>query len=302
MKYSIILILCTLGPGLTLAPEQARAQPLPSSATTDSTTGSASPLIPPSFALLRDTLYVHDSVYLEVRLDKQAIYQHFRDGTTKRYLCSTGNPRQPDAIATREGLFNIQWKSRRYMSRQFQVWLNYWMPFDGGIGFHGLDGRSYYRYLGRRPSSHGCIRISNETGKALFGSTPNGTLVFVHSGTPARILQFADSTDSGLEFLTEEHQELLQQRLKAVTTRRAGDTSLSIRLAIPSGKKTFRKIAVGNAEGIAPIQYPVTPVRVPLLTTVPELRVEPTRAYTALQPENLSEPVTSPEEGKRHES
>ena len=233
----------------------------------------------PNFASLRDTLYVCDSVYLEVRLDKQMIYQHFRNGSVKPYSCSTGNPRQPDAIATREGLFQIQWKSKRYMSSQFQVWLNYWMPFDGGIGFHGLDGRSYYRYLGRRPSSHGCVRISNETGKSIFASAPSGTLVFVHSGAPARVLQFADTTEEGMTIVTQEHQELLDQRLKAVLERRVEDTTLQIRLALPAGKKDFRKIALGKAGHLAPVQYTIQPIRIPLLNELPapkvEIQVEP---------------------------
>ncbi|MEO5931905.1 MAG: L,D-transpeptidase, partial [Candidatus Kapaibacterium sp.] len=106
----------------------------------------------PSFGRLRDTLFVLDSSYLEVRLDRQIILHHFRSGRIDTYPCSTGTPTITDGIATRPGIFSVQSKAKKTMSQEFQVYLNYWMGFDGGIGFHGLDGRSYYRFLGKRPS------------------------------------------------------------------------------------------------------------------------------------------------------
>lgn len=219
----------------------------------------------PTYDLLRDTLFVLDSVYLEVRLDKQMIVQHFRSGRTKRFPCSTGNPHLPDAIATREGIFNIQWKSKRYMSRQFEVWLNYWMPFDGGIGFHGLDGRSYYKYLGRRPSSHGCVRISNETGRELFATVPRWTVVYVHSGSPARVLQFAEPEDSALRIVEGKDTDLLKRRLDAVMRSTAGDPSLRERLALSVGEKNIGSIGVGRSNRSMRIQYVVRPRSVSLL-------------------------------------
>jgi hypothetical protein len=200
----------------------------------------------PSFGLLRDTLYVLDSTYLEVRLDQQAIYQHFRSGRVARYLCSTGDPRLEDGISTREGIYSIQWKSKKYMSQQFQVYLNYWMPFDGGIGFHGLQGRSYYRYLGRRASSHGCVRIANETGAKLFATAPRGTVVWVHGGSPARVLRFADSAMPGLRIMDVIDDDLLDARLDAVLGRRAEDSSLATPIALRPGRPFSGGIAVGR--------------------------------------------------------
>jgi hypothetical protein len=202
----------------------------------------------PSFGLLRDTVYVLDSTYLEVRLNEQMIYQHFRSGRVARFTCSTGDPRIKDGIATREGIFSIQWKARKHMSQQFQVYLNYWMPFDGGIGFHGLQGTSYYRYLGRRPSSHGCVRIANETGAKLFPNSPRGTVVWVHSGSPARLVRFADSTMPGLQVMETIDADLLQARLSAVLERRAADPSLATPLAISPGRPFTGRIGVGRVD------------------------------------------------------
>lgn len=240
----------------------------------------------PTYDLLRDTIFLLDSVYVEVRLDKQMIFVHFRSGRTKRFPCSTGNPRLKDAIATREGIFSIQWKSKRYMSRQFEVWLNYWMPFDGGIGFHGLDGRSYYKHLGRRPSSHGCVRISNETGRELFATAPRGTVVYVHSGAPARILAFAGPEENAMKIIGSGDLELLNQRLDAVRRGIADHPSLRERVVLPAGEKGILSIAVGRTGRSMRVQYRMQPARVSL--------IEPDFAIPEPPAPQILPPMTAP--------
>jgi hypothetical protein len=222
-----------------------------------------------SFGQLRDTLYVLDSAYLEVRLDQQMIYHRFRSGRVEKFPCSTGDPTIEDGIRTRPGIFTVQWKSKKHMSQQFEVYLNYWMPFDGGIGFHGLAGRSYYRYLGRRPSSHGCVRISNETGSKLFPKVPAGTVVYVHDGSPARILCFGDSSMAALQFVDSEDKSLLKQRLDDVQAERWDSPSLTTRLALPSRTKLPEGIAVGkvNARRITQRPIPLIRLTAPVMDT-----------------------------------
>lgn len=210
----------------------------------------------PSFGKLRDTLYVLDSTYLEIRLDRQMIYQHFRGGRVDGYPCSTGDPSIKDAVATRPGIFSVQSKATKTLSAAFQVYLNYWIGFDGGIGLHGLDGTSYYKYLGRRASSHGCVRMSNETGAQLFRRVPTGTIVYVHSGSPARILRFADPKRTDLVVMNELDVELLERRLAAVESFRWDDSSLARPLALPA-RKRFTKIVVGRVDPTAVIQFTI---------------------------------------------
>lgn len=227
----------------------------------------------PSFAKLRDTLYVLDTSYLEIRLNEQAIYQHFRSGRVDRYPCSTGDPRIKDGIATRQGVFTIGGRAKRTLSQQFQVYLNYWMQFDGGIGFHGLDSRSYYRHLGKRPSSHGCVRISNETGSKLFGKVRSGMVVYVHSGSPARILKFADSSLSGLQSIYDIDPIVINRRLEAVQIGRWYDSSLHVRIAITPRKTLPKKIGVGAVNSRLVVQYPIRPVSLPVAAPVPVPRI-----------------------------
>ncbi len=220
----------------------------------------------PSYTFLRDTLFLLDTVYLEVRLDQQMIYRHSRGGRVERFPCSTGNPAIKDAIATRPGIFSVQWKSKRHFSTQFEVYLNYWMPFNGGIGFHGLQGRSYYKYLGRKRSSHGCVRISNETGAKLFPATPTGTVVYVHSGSPARVLRFADTTRNDYTILEDVDMEfeLLERRLEAVQRRDWRDSSLRPRLALPARSRFADQIDVGSVRPLELTHFPL-----PLIADLP---------------------------------
>lgn len=229
----------------------------------------------PSFARLRDTLYVLDTSYLEIRLNEQAIYQHFRSGHVDRYPCSTGDPRIQDGIATRQGVFTIGGRSKRTLSQQFQVYLNYWMQFDGGIGFHGLDGRSYYRYLGKRPSSHGCVRISNETGGKLFGKVRSGMVVYVHGGSPARILKFADSSLSGLQSIYDIDPIVINRRVEAIQMGRWYDSTLQMRIAISPRKNLPRKIGVGAVNSKLIVQYPIRPIALPVAAPVPSHKISP---------------------------
>jgi hypothetical protein len=223
----------------------------------------------PSFGKLRDTLYLLDTTYLEVQLDRQMILQHFRSGRVDTYTCSTGDPRIKDGIATRPGIFTVQSKAKKTLSQEFQVYLNYWMGFDGGIGFHGLDSRSYYRHLGRRPSSHGCVRISNETGAKLFGNVRNGTPVYVHAGSPARVIAFADSTLTNLRPIDENDGDLLASRLAAVAAGRWEDPSLGQHLALPRGKRPAAKVGVGYVDPRLTVQYPLRLIAMPVIPSAP---------------------------------
>ena len=195
---------------------------------------------------LRDTLFVLDSTFIEIDLSMQELYQHFRSGGIDTHLCSSGNPDFPRSLATRPGIYTIKGKAREHRSSRFDVMMYFWMPFDGGIGLHSLTGSKYYPYLGYQPSSHGCVRLSNESAEEIFDATPIGTVVFVHDGNPLRIVRLASTTGDDLRVMKRVDHSLLRKRLEAVRNGKAGDRSLIERLTLPAGKKSFAKIDVGE--------------------------------------------------------
>lgn len=146
---------------------------------------------------VRDTLYTTDSLYLDADLSKQDVTVRYRSGRTRTFLISSGNPAISEAIATPTGIFTVQSKLPMAISRQFNdAKLYNWIGVYGGVGFHGLEGNGYYWNLGKRPSSHGCIRMAREEIKQMYDLVHVGAPILVHDGEPARVIAFCDPADT----------------------------------------------------------------------------------------------------------
>lgn len=168
-------------------------------------------------AIIRDTLFTLADHIIEIYLPEQKIYLHFRDGKVLEFLCSTGNPKLHKGVETPEGIFVIQNKARKIYSTQFDSTLMInWMGFNFNIGFHALKGKSYYKYLGQRVSSHGCVRISLETSKYFYDNISIGTPVIIHSGRSARVIAFADKNVSYLNVDKKTLKKLADENLKFI--------------------------------------------------------------------------------------
>lgn len=145
---------------------------------------------------VRDTIYVLGDRYIEVDLKNQTAILYRRDDTSSVFLISSGNEYITDGMKTPEGIYTVQSKYKTAVSRQFDnAKLTNWIGFNGNIGFHGLETDDYYRHLGKRPSSHGCLRIGRESGKRLYEDISVGTPVMVYNDNPARVFAFIKRTE-----------------------------------------------------------------------------------------------------------
>ena len=159
---------------------------------------------------LKDTVYTEKDSWLELRIDQQMLYQHFRDGSVSKYAISSGNKYLSRSVESRPGLFAIFHKTEKHESSQYNgAEMYYFMPFNQGIGFHSLNGTGYYGNLGVRPSSHGCIRMRHEDVKKVFKDSPLGTLVLAHNGKTARTVGFAPKDYSSPDSLSKDDEKLL---------------------------------------------------------------------------------------------
>jgi len=151
------------------------------------------PLVNYDFRSLRDTLYTMKDNIIEVNLSTQQAKLISRNGLIKEFPISSGTKRIEKGMDTREGLFTLHWKSKKLHSEQFDstLMLN-WMGFNGGIGFHALLGTRYYKYLGKRNVSHGCVRMSREDAAEMYKLVDKGTPVHVHSGNSAITIAFGE--------------------------------------------------------------------------------------------------------------
>jgi hypothetical protein len=167
------------------------------------------------YSSVRDTLYTLADQFIEVNLKSQNAYLFTRNGEVKRFKISSGNPKLKKAVATKEGLYVIQSKMPQWFSKQFdQTLMLNWMGFNYGIGFHALKSKGYYRNLGVRRSSHGCVRISNEDAEELYPVVKMGTPVLVHSGNYAVALQFANKSEKYQTLASRQLELKHKQRLK----------------------------------------------------------------------------------------
>ncbi len=159
---------------------------------------------------LKDTVYTDKECWLELRIDQQMLYQHWRDGRIEKYAISSGNKYLDRSIESRPGLFAIFHKVERHESSQYNnAEMFFFMPFNQGIGFHSLNGTGYYGNLGVRPSSHGCIRMRHDDVRKVFKESPLGTLVLAHRGSTARIVGFAPKDFENKEELSKDEEKYL---------------------------------------------------------------------------------------------
>lgn len=152
---------------------------------------------PEDFSWVRDTVYTLMPYFIEVDLSKQKGYLYSRTEPVKEFGLSSGTENLEEGIETKTGLFVIQSKKDKWYSLQFDSTLMInWMGFNWGIGFHSLQGRSYYKYLGRKRSSHGCVRLSREMAEELYDKIEEGTPVLVHNGHCTVKIAFGNPKDS----------------------------------------------------------------------------------------------------------
>jgi hypothetical protein len=175
------------------------------------------PLAGYDFKQLRDTVYTNKDYFIEVNLCTQRATLFSRDGSEFNFPISSGTKRVEKGMETNTGLFAIQWKAKKQYSVQFDstVMLN-WMGFNNGIGFHALLGKSYYKYLGKKNVSHGCVRVSREDAQFLFEKVERGTPVLVHKGNSALKIAFTSEGESYNQYSYSETYNLLKKRYQLI--------------------------------------------------------------------------------------
>ena len=107
------------------------------------------------------------NTYAEVDFGAQHVYMYENGALTWDAPCVTGNVSKN--YTTPEGIYSLTYKQADRVLRgakradgtyEYESHVDYWMPFNGGIGFHDASWRSkfggtIYQYSG----SHGCINL-----------------------------------------------------------------------------------------------------------------------------------------------
>lgn len=121
--------------------------------------------------------------YCEVDLTNQMVYVYKDGKQVVSSQCVTGCIAKGHGTPT--GVYSIfsMDKDRYLRGDGYKSWVNFFVPFNGGIGFHDASWRStfggnMYLYSG----SHGCINMPYSEVKKLFANVSMGETVIVYGG------------------------------------------------------------------------------------------------------------------------
>ena len=120
-----------------------------------------------------------ESVFVEVNLTKQKLYLH-KDGEI--ILTSdivSGNAKNH---ATPAGIYFLKSKEKNRTLRgynddgtKYASFVNYWMPFNGGIGLHDATWRgSFGGTIYKTNGSHGCVNLPKFKAKTIYETVKVG--------------------------------------------------------------------------------------------------------------------------------
>ena len=121
------------------------------------------------------------NTYVEIDLSAQHLW-YYHDGAV---VVSTdfvsGDPTK--GYATPTGVYSITYKERNatLKGEGYSSPVNFWMPFNGGVGLHDASWRSSFGgsiYNGG--GSHGCINLPYSAAQTIFGSISKGDPVIVY--------------------------------------------------------------------------------------------------------------------------
>lgn len=127
--------------------------------------------------------------YVEVDISGQHIYCYKNGSLVLQSACVTGNPNKGNA--TPKGTYRISYKQSPATlkgridpatgKREYETPVTYWMPFNGGVGFHDATWQPTFggtRYLTN--GSHGCVNLPYSVAQSLYSYVSAGTLVIVY--------------------------------------------------------------------------------------------------------------------------
>lgn len=126
--------------------------------------------------------------YVEADMAAQHVYMYKGGVRVWDSPCVTGNVAKN--YTTPEGIFTLSYKETDRILRgakkangtyEYESHVNYWMPFNGGIGFHDAKWRSQFGgNIYRTGGSHGCINLPPDKAKVLYGLIYSGIPVICH--------------------------------------------------------------------------------------------------------------------------
>lgn len=191
----------------------------------------------------------YGSTYVEINLTAQHLY-YYKDGSlVVESDFVSGN--QSKGWATPAGVFPLTYKQRDAVLKgeDYRTPVDYWMPFNGGIGLHDATWRSTFGgTLYKNGGSHGCVNLPHSVAAKIFENISAGTPVLCYhlEGTESK----TTSTAAGKPV----QPTTAPETTAAPTTEAAATTAAETTAAVTPAPTS--SAAAGSSETTAPSEGP----------------------------------------------
>ena len=139
--------------------------------------------------LVYDKEFVNNSnSYVELDITRQKVWLYVDDECLMESDCVTGSV--ADGYSTPTGIFYLTYKTRGATLRgynsdgslSYASYVEYWMPFNGGIGFHDASWRSTFGgTIYQSNGSHGCVNMPEDNAEILYEYINESMPIFVYA-------------------------------------------------------------------------------------------------------------------------
>jgi len=121
------------------------------------------------------------NTYVEIDLSKQYLWFYKNGSLIVQGDVVTGNVKM--GHSTPKGIYSLKYKQRNAVLRGpgYASPVDFWMPFNGGIGIHDASWRSVFGgNIYKTNGSHGCINSPYNVAKAIFNNIEEGTPIICY--------------------------------------------------------------------------------------------------------------------------
>ena len=135
---------------------------------------------------IRSDLITRDLIIVDI--SDQMLYYFKGDKTILTAKVVTGMKSKHDTPLGNYTLYTSSKQTNRYLrgynddGSKYNAYVNYWMPFNGGVGFHDATWRGsseFNKNQYKSDGSHGCVNMKLADAKVLYTNTTSNTAVTV---------------------------------------------------------------------------------------------------------------------------
>lgn len=207
----------------------------------------------------------YGNTYVEINLTAQHLFFYKNGSLLVESDFVSGNPSR--GWTTPPGSFPLTYKQRNatLKGEGYRTPVDYWMPFNGGIGMHDAKWRSSFGgNIYKTGGSHGCINLPHSVAKVIYENISSGMPVLCYnlSGTESKGSSQAKPPQTAVP-PTQAPAETLPQAPAESLPQNPVETSPQTPVTPPQTPVTPPQTPV------MPPQTPIPPTQTPTETTAP---------------------------------